>query len=178
MTQPLDVIRVFHNAFRNDMERIDAAALDTARGKEGLAVTVERFRFFNEVLVWHADGEEEAVFPRLEEVAPLVAEPYVTDHRGLDSAFDELDKSGTLHATLYRLLAPPPRSVFISISTWIRRIPISTGFSRNESPCPSKGRRSASWQARSPRNDSRKWSHGCFRWWDWTIVRPWFTSIR
>jgi hemerythrin superfamily protein len=70
MTQPIDVIPVFHHAFRNDMQLIDAAALDAARGKAGLAVTVERFRFFNEVLVWHADGEEEAVFPRLEEVAP------------------------------------------------------------------------------------------------------------
>ena len=100
MTQPLDVIPVFHNAFRNDMEHIDAAALDSARGKEGLDATVERFRFFNEVLVWHADGEEEAVFPRLEEVAPLVAEPYVTDHRGLDSAFDELDRSYSSHDLL------------------------------------------------------------------------------
>ena len=63
MTQPLDVIRVSHNALRNHMERIDAAALDGARGNEGLAATVERFRFFNEVLVWHADGEEEAHIP-------------------------------------------------------------------------------------------------------------------
>ncbi|MGZ4913196.1 MAG: hemerythrin domain-containing protein [Halobacteriota archaeon] len=93
MTQPLDVIRVIHNAMRNDMQLIDAAALDAARGKEGLAATIERFRFFNEALVWHAEGEEEAVFPRLEAVAPLVAEPYERDHRGLDSAFDELDRS-------------------------------------------------------------------------------------
>ena len=100
MTQPLDVIRVFHNAFRNDMHLIDAAALDAARGKEGLDATVGRFRFFDEVLVWHADGEEEAVFPRLEDVAPLVAEPYVTDHRGLDSAFDELDRSYSSHDLL------------------------------------------------------------------------------
>ncbi len=75
------------------MLRIDAAALDAARGKEGLAPAIERYRFFNEVLVWHADGEEEAVFPRLEAVAPLVAEPYEKDHRGLDAAFEELDRS-------------------------------------------------------------------------------------
>ncbi len=93
MTQPLDVIRVFHDAFRNDMRLIDAAALDAAMGNEGLATTIERYRFFNEVLVWHADGEEDAVFPRLEAVAPLVAEPYERDHRGLDSAFDELDRA-------------------------------------------------------------------------------------
>jgi hypothetical protein len=79
---------------------IDAAALDAARGKEGLAATVERFRFFKEVLVWHADGEEEAVFPRLDYVAPLVAEPYVKDHRGLDVAFEELDRSHSSHDPL------------------------------------------------------------------------------
>jgi hypothetical protein len=75
------------------MERIDAAALDAARGDEGLAATVERFRFFNDVLVWHAQGEELAIFPVLEDVAPLIAEAYVKDHRGLDSAFNELSES-------------------------------------------------------------------------------------
>jgi len=93
VAEPVDAIRALHNAFRNDMERIDAAALDAARGDEGLAATVERFRFFNEVLVWHAHGEELAIFPVLEDVAPLVAEAYVKDHRGLDSAFNELSKS-------------------------------------------------------------------------------------
>jgi len=93
MAEPVDAILAIHNAFRNDLEHIDAAALESARGKEGLAATVERFRFFNEVLVWHAHGEELAVFPVLENVAPLVAEAYVKDHRGLDSAFDELSKS-------------------------------------------------------------------------------------
>ncbi|MGD0172223.1 MAG: hemerythrin domain-containing protein [Halobacteriota archaeon] len=93
MVEPVDAIRAIHNAFRNDMEHIDAAALDSARGTGGLDTTVERFRFFNEVLVWHAHGEELAVFPVLEKVAPLVAEAYVKDHRGLDSAFDELSKS-------------------------------------------------------------------------------------
>ncbi|MGZ4925514.1 MAG: hemerythrin domain-containing protein [Halobacteriota archaeon] len=93
MAEPIDAILAFHNAFRNDMEQIDAAALDSARGKAGLAATLERFRFFNEVLVWHAHGEELAIFPALENVAPLVAEAYVKDHRGLDAAFDELDRS-------------------------------------------------------------------------------------
>jgi len=93
VAEPVDAIRALHNAFGHDMERIDAAALDAARGDEGLAATVERFRFFNEVLVWHAHGEELAIFPVLEDVAPLVAEAYVKDHRGLDSAFDELSKT-------------------------------------------------------------------------------------
>jgi len=93
MAEPIDAIRAIHNAFRNDLERIDAAALDSARGMEGLAATIERFRFFNEVLVWHAHGEELAIFPLLDNVAPLVAEAYAKDHRGLDFAYDTLSKS-------------------------------------------------------------------------------------
>jgi hypothetical protein len=95
MAEPVDAIRAIHHAFRNDMKRVDAAALDAAKGKEGLAATIERFRFLNEILVWHAKGEELAVFPALENVAPLVAEAYIQDHRGLDSAFNELDLSYT-----------------------------------------------------------------------------------
>lgn len=100
MTEPVDAIRAFHNAFRNDMGRIDAAALNSAQGKEGLAETIERFRFFNEVLVWHAHGEELAVFPALEKVAPLVAEAYLIDHHGLDQAFEELSSSYAAHDPL------------------------------------------------------------------------------
>ena len=100
MAEPVDAILAIHNAFRNDLERIDAAALDSARGKEGLAATIERFRFFNEVLVWHAQGEELAIFPLLDNVAPLVAEAYVKDHRGLDFAFDTLSKSYSAHDLL------------------------------------------------------------------------------
>ena len=100
MAEPVDAIRAFHNAFRNDMMRIDAAAFESAQGKEGLAAAIERFRFFNEMLVWHATGEEVAVFPALENVAPLVAEAYEKDHRGLDRAFDELNTSYSAHDTL------------------------------------------------------------------------------
>ena len=91
MAEPLDAVMAFHNAFRNDMTQIDAAALELARGKKDLKATVERFQFFNEVLVWHAHGEELAVFPVVEAVAPFVAEAYERDHRGLDTAFDTLN---------------------------------------------------------------------------------------
>jgi hypothetical protein len=90
MAEPLDAVVAIHNAFRNDIGIIDAAALDSARGKPGLAATVDRFRFLDEVLVWHANGEEQGVFPAIEGVAPLVAEAYERDHRGLDAAFDAL----------------------------------------------------------------------------------------
>jgi hypothetical protein len=93
MAEPLDVIKAFHNGFRNDMAAIDRAALENGRGKTGLAPTIERFRFFNEVLVWHANGEEAVIFPALEAVVPNVAEAYKTDHRGLDLAFDMMDEA-------------------------------------------------------------------------------------
>ncbi len=95
MAEPVDTILGFHNALRNDIKQIDIAALNLARGTEGHTTTFERFRFFNEVLAWHAEGEERAIFPALEKVAPLVAEAYIKDHRGLDAAFDELNTSYT-----------------------------------------------------------------------------------
>jgi hemerythrin-like domain-containing protein len=93
MAGPIDAVVAIHNAFRNDMNLIDAAALDSARGKPGLEATVERFRFFNEVLEWHAHGEELAIFPALEAVAPSVAEAYEKDHRALDAAFAALNNA-------------------------------------------------------------------------------------
>ena len=93
MVGPIDAVMAIHNAFRADMVAIDEAALAAAQGAPGLEATVERFRFFNEVLEWHAHGEEIAIFPALEEVAPCVAEAYERDHRGLDLAFEELSNA-------------------------------------------------------------------------------------
>jgi hypothetical protein len=95
MIEPIDGILVFHNAFRQDMTRIDTAALETARGKTGLTAELERFRFFNEILVWHAHGEELAIFPALDAVVPLVAEAYLRDHHFLDVAYDRLNAAVT-----------------------------------------------------------------------------------
>src|SRR6185503_15754085 len=44
-------------------------------------------------LEWHAHGEELAMFPALEAVAPSVAEAYEKDHRALDAAFDALNNA-------------------------------------------------------------------------------------
>jgi Hemerythrin HHE cation binding domain len=93
MAVPLDAIRAFHNAFREDMAAMDAAAYAAAAGHGDLNLVKNRYVFFNEVLDWHARGEEVAVFPALENVAPLVAEPYERDHRGLDSLSEWLDKA-------------------------------------------------------------------------------------
>ena len=98
MAQPLDAVKAIHNAFRQDMKLIDRAAAGSAGGKKGLATEVERFRFLNEVLVWHANGEELAIFPALENVAPLVAEAYERDHQGLDRAVTANDDLETARA--------------------------------------------------------------------------------
>jgi zinc finger-like protein len=90
MTGPLDTVTAFHNAFRADMRLIDSAALGLARGNQGENPNLERFRFFNEILAWHAHGEELVVFPALDRIAPRLAEPYIADHRGLDAASSAL----------------------------------------------------------------------------------------
>ncbi|HEY6430225.1 MAG TPA: hemerythrin domain-containing protein, partial [Acidimicrobiales bacterium] len=88
-----DAVRALHNAFRRDIEIIDAAALESARGKPGLHDTFERFRFLNEVLGWHALGEDSVISPLLEEVAPEVYETYERDHRALDGLFEALSRA-------------------------------------------------------------------------------------
>src|SRR3954451_18014194 len=95
MAGPIDAVRAIHNAFRQDIKIIDAAALDAARGKPGLEATVERFRFFNEVLEWHAHGAELAIFTALEAGAPLVAEAYENDARGIDASWVALNDAGS-----------------------------------------------------------------------------------
>ena len=95
MVVPVDGIRSIHNAFRKDMALIDTAVLDLARGKRDASDTFERFRFFQEILDWHAKGEEAGIFPALETVAPDVAWAYERDHRGLDEAGENLVQSGS-----------------------------------------------------------------------------------
>lgn len=82
------------------MSQIDAAALDAARGKPGLEATIERFRFMNEVLEWHARGEDAAIGPLLESVAPSVYATYERDHRALDAAFAALRDAVSAHDPL------------------------------------------------------------------------------
>jgi hypothetical protein len=101
MAGPIDAVVAIHNAFRHDIELIDTAASDSARGRRpGLDATVERFRFLNEVLDWHARGEDEAIPPLLESVAPSVYETYERDHRALDAAFDSLNRAVSAHDAL------------------------------------------------------------------------------
>src|SRR3974390_3899291 len=100
MAGPIDGVFALRNPSRTDMAAIDAAAAAAARGTPGLEATVERFRFFDEILSYHAQGEQEGVFPILDEVAPLVAETYEMDHRRLAEAFEILSNAVSAHDAL------------------------------------------------------------------------------
>jgi hypothetical protein len=93
MAELSDAVRALHNAFRQDIDLIDAAAVEAALGKPGLEATLERFRFLNEVLGWHALGEDQFISPLLEEVAPDVYDTYERDHRALDGTFEALNRA-------------------------------------------------------------------------------------
>lgn len=95
MAVPLDGIRAIHNAFRKDIAALDASAYAAALGQGDLDHVLDRHIFLNEILVWHAEGEENFVFTELERVAPLVAEAYIQDHRGLDQLSEMLHKAVT-----------------------------------------------------------------------------------
>jgi iron-sulfur cluster repair protein YtfE (RIC family) len=81
---PIDVVRCFHNAFRRDLLEIDEDTLKTVRTRGDLTPILNRMKVTGEILNYHAKGEEEAVFPAVDKVAPLLAKTYVTDHRELD----------------------------------------------------------------------------------------------
>ena len=115
MAGPIDAVVAIHNAFRQDMSLIDAAALSSAQGKPGLEATVERFRFFNEVLEWHAHGEELAIFPALEAVAPSVAQAYEKDHRALDAAFLALNNAVSARDALETARATAAFKYFLDV---------------------------------------------------------------
>jgi hemerythrin-like domain-containing protein len=100
MAHPLDAVIAIHNAFRQDIKDIDGAALGWAHGKPEQEMIVDRVRFLNEILVWHAQGEELAIFPLVENVAPSVAEAYEKDHRGLDDAYITLNHAVSDRNTL------------------------------------------------------------------------------
>ena len=88
---PLDIVRAFHNAFRRDISQIDDSVYKIARSGGDLKPVLDRFHIMGEILDTHAKGEEAAVFPAVENLAPLVAKAYVTDHRELDTMVSELE---------------------------------------------------------------------------------------
>lgn len=92
MVTPLDVIPSSHHAWRNSMPEIDDAPSKAAAEDGNLAPPAEQLRFFSEILKWHADGEDELVFPAMDRVAPLATQAYLHDHHEFDAMTEGLAK--------------------------------------------------------------------------------------
>jgi len=75
MVEPVEQYERFTWRFRNDLERIDAGRVGLCRGKEGLPPPLNVSGSFNEILIWHAHGEELAIFPLVDNVAPRLQKP-------------------------------------------------------------------------------------------------------
>lgn len=85
MSGPIDIVLCIHNAFRRDMREVDDAVFQAARSGSDITRVLDRLHITGEILDYHAKGEEEAVFPAVDRVAPLVARAYFLDHRELDT---------------------------------------------------------------------------------------------
>jgi iron-sulfur cluster repair protein YtfE (RIC family) len=93
--KPLDIVGCFHNAFRRDLAEIDEATLRITRNSGDFASILNRLNITGEILDYHARGEEEAVFPAVDKVAPLLSKTYITDHRELDNMVAGFDAMRT-----------------------------------------------------------------------------------
>jgi iron-sulfur cluster repair protein YtfE (RIC family) len=91
LSGPLDIVRSIHNAFRRDIFQIDDSVFKIARGGGDLTAVLDRLHIMGEILDYHAIGEEVAVFPAVDNLAPLVAKAYIIDHRELDTMVSGLE---------------------------------------------------------------------------------------
>ncbi len=91
MSGPIDIVRSIHNAFRRDVSQIDSSAFKLAHNGGDLTPVFDRLRTVAEILDYHAQGEEAAVFPAVDNLTPLVARAYFLDHRELDKMVNGLE---------------------------------------------------------------------------------------
>lgn len=73
------------------MAQIDSSVLKIAREGGDMAPYFDRLQIIGEVLDYHARGEEAAVFPAVDNIAPFLAKAYILDHRELDSMVHGLE---------------------------------------------------------------------------------------
>lgn len=90
MVPPLDAVAVVHNAFRRDFMEIDQAVYKVARHGGDLSPVIDRLQFVSDILDRHEKGEEHAVFPEVDRVAPLLAPLFVDDHREMSEALGKV----------------------------------------------------------------------------------------
>jgi iron-sulfur cluster repair protein YtfE (RIC family) len=91
LSGPIDIVHSIHNAFRRDLHQIDSSAFKLARNGGDLTPVFYRLHLVAEILDYHAQGEEVAVFPAVDKLAPLVARAYFLDHRELDNMTNGLE---------------------------------------------------------------------------------------
>jgi len=91
LSGPIDIVRSIHNAFRRDIFQVDGSVVKIARAGEDPTPIFDRLHTTAEILDYHAKGEETAVFPAVDNVAPLVAKAYFMDHRELDTMVGGLE---------------------------------------------------------------------------------------
>ena len=120
-----------HNAFRRDIFEIDDVAFKIARDGGDLIVILDRISIMAEVLDYHARGEEAAVFPAVDKVAPLVAKAYLMDHRELDSMVNGLEAMRKAPDPLTMARATAALSTHLRIHL-TRKMPTSTRSLENE----------------------------------------------
>ena len=73
------------------MGQIDTSVLNIAREGGDMAPYFERLQIMSEVLDYHARGEEAAVFPAVDNIAPFLTKTYILDHRELDNMVQGLE---------------------------------------------------------------------------------------
>jgi len=91
LSRPIDIVRCLHNAFRRDISQIDSSVFKTVREGGDLDPFFARLKIMGEILDYHARGEEAAVFPAVDNIAPLIAKAYIIDHRELDNMVHGLE---------------------------------------------------------------------------------------
>ena len=96
MAGPLHSIIYIHNAIHKEVNEFEEAARELNR-EDGtqVAALLDRFKFFREVLKEHEGGEEEFIFPVLEERFRYIAGPYIFDHQQHYGEYDDIEESLT-----------------------------------------------------------------------------------
>jgi len=115
MSGPIDIVLCLHNAFRRDTLEANEAAFKAARNGGDMTRVLDRLHVTGEILDYHAKGEEEAVFPALDKVAPLVAKAYFLDHRELDIMVAGLEAMRTAPDSLTAARATAVLNAFLRI---------------------------------------------------------------
>ena len=91
LSGPIDIIYSIHNAFRRDVAQIDSSAFKIACYGGDLTPVFSRLHMVAEILDYHAQGEEAAVFPAVDNLTPLLSQAYFLDHRELDTMVNGLE---------------------------------------------------------------------------------------